>query len=56
MIATPLLTLRPPCLGDLAALHRELSEPRAMRYWSPAAHGSLDESRPAPDRIIHRYQ
>jgi len=38
MILTDRLILRPARMEDLADLHAIMSDPRAMRYWSHAAH------------------
>ncbi|HCQ67083.1 MAG TPA: N-acetyltransferase [Rhodobacteraceae bacterium] len=45
MIRTARLTLRPPRDDDLDALHAIFSDPRAMRYWSHAAHADIDRTR-----------
>lgn len=44
-IRTPRLLLRPARADDLAPMHRILSDPRAMRYWSTLPHASVDETR-----------
>lgn len=44
-IVTPRLRLRPARATDLEALHAVLSHPRAMRYWSRAAHDDIAETR-----------
>ena len=45
VIRTERLVLRPAREDDLEAVHRILSDPRAMRYWSSLAHSGLDETR-----------
>lgn len=44
VLVTPRLRLRPPTWDDLPAVHRFLSDPRAMRYWSTPEHESLEQS------------
>jgi RimJ/RimL family protein N-acetyltransferase len=43
-LRTDRLILRRARIDDLDAMHRVLSDPRAMRYWSTSAHSSLDET------------
>ncbi len=45
MIRTERLLLRPPRPDDLPAMHRILSDPAAMRYWSSLPHAGIDETR-----------
>ena len=57
MIRTERLVLRRATWDDLAAVHRLLSDPRVMRYWSRPEHETLEETKhwlrflvdPAPD-------
>lgn len=57
MIRTERLLLRRATWDDLAAVHRLLSDPRVMRYWSRPEHETLEETThwlrflvdPAPD-------
>ena len=59
MIRTARLSLRPARWDDLDAVHRLMSNPQAMRYWSRPEHETLEETRrwlrdlvePAPDSI-----
>ncbi len=51
-IRTARLLLRRPRPGDLAAMHRILSDPTAMRYWSSLPHASIDETRTWLDAMI----
>lgn len=44
MIVTPRLSLRKPQMSDAPALHRAMSEPSAMRYWTRPAHEWLAET------------
>ncbi|SMX50628.1 GNAT family N-acetyltransferase [Maliponia aquimaris] len=44
-IVTPRLCLRPARATDLEPLHAVLSHPRAMRYWSRAAHDDIAVTR-----------
>lgn len=56
-IRTERLVLRRAVWEDLAAVHRVMSDPRAMRYWSRPEHETLEETKtwlaflvdPAPD-------
>ena len=43
-ITTPRLTLRKPQRADAPALHRAMSEPAAMRYWTRPTHETLAET------------
>lgn len=45
MIRTARLVLRQATWDDLDAVHRLLSNPRAMRYWSRPEHETLEETR-----------
>jgi RimJ/RimL family protein N-acetyltransferase len=45
MIRTARLVLRQATWDDLEAVHRVMSDPRAMRYWSRPEHETLDETR-----------
>lgn len=45
VINTPRLRLRRAHPSDLGALHRVMSDPAAMRYWSTPPHKTLDETR-----------
>lgn len=45
MIRTPRLVLRRATWDDLADVHRVLSNPAAMRYWSRPEHETLEETR-----------
>ena len=45
MIRTERLVLRPAREDDLEAIHRILSDGRAMRYWSSLPHSDQDETR-----------
>lgn len=42
---TARLVLRQAGWADLEAVHRVMSDPRAMRYWSRPEHQSVDETR-----------
>jgi len=44
-IRTARLRLRRARIGDLDAIHRVLSDPRAMLYWSTPPHATLKQSR-----------
>jgi len=44
-IRTARLRLRRARMEDLDAIHRVLSDPRAMLYWSTPPHATLDQSR-----------
>lgn len=44
-IRTARLRLRRARMDDLEAIHRVLSDPRAMLYWSTPPHATLDQSR-----------
>ena len=44
-LRTPRLKLRRARPDDLADLHRVLSDPAAMRYWSSPPHASVEETR-----------
>ncbi len=44
MILTDRLILRPARMEDLADLHAIMSDPRAMRYWSHAAHATTERT------------
>lgn len=44
MILTERLILRPARMEDLADLHAIMSDPRAMRYWSHAAHAGTERT------------
>lgn len=43
-IETPRLLLRPLMRYDAPALHRALSDPAVMRYWSTPPHDALEET------------
>ncbi len=45
MIRTERLVLRRATWDDLEAVHRLMSDPRAMRYWSRPEHETLEETR-----------
>lgn len=45
VVNTPRLRLRRAHPSDLSALHRVMSDPVAMRYWSTPPHTNLDETR-----------
>ena len=45
VIRTERLLLRKACEGDLPAIHRILSDDRAMRYWSSLPHADLEQTR-----------
>lgn len=45
MIRTARLVLRQARWEDLAAVHRIMSDPRVMRYWSRPEHETLEETR-----------
>ncbi|MFO1202870.1 MAG: GNAT family N-acetyltransferase [Tabrizicola sp.] len=45
MIRTARLVLRQATWDDLDAVHRLMSDPRAMRYWSRPEHETLEETR-----------
>lgn len=45
MIRTERLVLRRASWDDLHAVHRLLSDPRVMRYWSRPEHETLEETR-----------
>lgn len=51
-LETARLTLRKPQITDAADLHRALSDPRAMRYWSRPAHETLAETADYLARMI----
>jgi ribosomal-protein-alanine N-acetyltransferase len=44
-LVTPRLKLRRARADDLGALHAVLSHPDAMRYWSTAPHGDIEQTR-----------
>ncbi|GGH47614.1 GNAT family N-acetyltransferase [Frigidibacter albus] len=44
MILTDRLILRPARMEDLMDLHTIMSDPRAMRYWSHAAHAGTERT------------
>lgn len=44
-LKTARLRLRRARMSDLDAIHRVLSDPRAMRYWSTPPHATLEQSR-----------
>lgn len=44
VILTERLILRPARMADLADLHEIMSDPRAMRYWSHAAHAGTERT------------
>lgn len=44
-IDTARLVLRRASFNDLEAFHAAMSDPRAMRYWSTAPHGDLEQTR-----------
>jgi len=44
MILTERLILRPARMDDLTDLHAIMSDPRAMRYWSHAAHAGTERT------------
>jgi [ribosomal protein S5]-alanine N-acetyltransferase len=44
-IVTPRLFLRRARVGDLDAMHKILSDPKAMRYWDRLPHTDLEETR-----------
>jgi ribosomal-protein-alanine N-acetyltransferase len=50
-LVTPRLRLRRARSADLAAMHRVLSDPAAMRYWSTPPHESLEETREWLERM-----
>lgn len=52
VVRTPRLLLRRPQPNDLDALHRVMSDPVAMRYWSTTPHTSLDETSQFLDQMI----
>lgn len=52
MIRTERLLLRRAREDDLAAMHRIMSDGRAMRYWSSLPHTSLDQTREWLDDMI----
>lgn len=52
VISTPRLLLRRAQPNDLDALHRVMSDPVAMRYWSSPPHTTLDETRQFLDNMI----
>lgn len=54
VLLTPRLRLRPPTWADLPAVHRFLSDPRAMRYWSTPEHVSLAQSEEWLGRWLER--
>jgi len=45
VVKTPRLLLRRAQTNDLNALHRVMSDPEVMRYWSTPPHTKLDETR-----------
>lgn len=51
-ILTPRLRLRRARPGDLQALHRVFSDPRAMRYWSTPPHADLGQTRAFLEQMI----
>lgn len=51
-IITHRLILRRARPGDLADLHRVMSSPEAMRYWSRPAHQSIADTRAYLDEMI----
>ena len=51
-ILTPRLRLRRADLADLDELHRLLSDPAAMRYWSTLPHDGLEQTRAWLDQMI----
>ena len=51
-IRTERLLLRSPLPSDLEPMHRILSDPAAMRYWSSLPHSSLDDTRAWLDAMI----
>jgi [ribosomal protein S5]-alanine N-acetyltransferase len=44
-LRTARLVLRQATWDDLAAVHRVMSDPRAMRYWSRPEHETVEETR-----------
>ena len=44
-LRTERLVLRQATWDDLEAVHRFMSDPRAMRYWSRPEHETLEETR-----------
>lgn len=52
VVTTPRLLLRRAQPNDLKALHRIMSDPAAMRYWSTPPHTTLDETRQFLDQMI----
>ena len=44
LLRTERMVLRRARVSDLGALHRVLSDARAMRYWSTAPHASVEET------------
>jgi len=52
VVSTPRLLLRRAQPNDLDALHRVMSDPVAMRYWSTPPHTTLDETRQFLDQMI----
>ena len=51
-LRTPRLLMRRARPGDLDALHRIMSDPETMRYWSTPPHESLEETRAWLDSMI----
>ncbi|WP_432450048.1 GNAT family N-acetyltransferase [Aliiroseovarius marinus] len=56
MITTDRLLLRAPRPDDLLALHAVFSDPRAMVYWSHAAHDTPARTQDTLDGMIRSYQ
>jgi RimJ/RimL family protein N-acetyltransferase len=52
-IVTERLVLRRARPDDLAAMHRVMSDPRAMRYWSTPPHPDIDTTREWLDSMIN---
>ncbi len=52
MIRTARLVLRRAQADDLVAMHRVMSDPVAMRYWSTPPHSSLEDTRKFLDNMI----
>lgn len=52
ILHTARLTLRPARASDLLDMHRDFTDPRAMRYWSRPPHDSLDTTRAFLDAMI----
>ncbi len=53
MIRTRRLVLRRATWADLAAVHRVMSNPAAMRYWSRPEHETVEETRRWLDYMIN---